>query len=73
MMSYPYDNGTIRIWGWIPKLAGSHPSRGEILDEIYSLLEDIYRDNFSYWLDFNPTKHGNIVKYLEEHLLKEEK
>jgi CRISPR-associated protein Cmr1 len=73
MMSYPYDNGIIRIWGWIPKLAGSHPSQGEILDEIYSLLEDIYRDNFSYWLDFNPSKHSDIVKYLEEHLLKEEK
>ncbi len=73
MMSYPYDNGIIRIWGWIPKLAGSHPSQGEILDEIYSLLEDIYRDNFSYWLDFNSSKHSDIVKYLEEHLLKEEK
>lgn len=72
MMSYPYDNGIIRIWGWIPKVS-THPSRNEILDEIYSLLEDIYRDNFSYWLDFKPKKHGDIVKYLEEHLLKEEK
>ncbi len=73
MMSYPYDNGTIRIWGWIPKLPGAHPSHSEILDEIYSLLEEIYRDNFSYWLDFNPNKQGDIVKYLEEHILKEEK
>jgi len=73
MMSYPYDNGTIRIWGWIPKLVGSHPSQGEILDEIYSLLEDVYRDNFSYWLDFNPNKQGDIMKYLKEYILKEEK
>jgi CRISPR-associated protein Cmr1 len=73
MMSYPYDNGVIRIWGWIPKLPGTHPSRNQILDEIYSLLEDIYRDNFNYWLDFNPNKQGDIVKYLEEHILKEEK
>jgi len=73
MMSYPYDNGTIRIWGWIPKSAGSHSSQGEILDKIYGLLEEIYRDNFSYWLDFNPSKYSDIVKYLEEHLLKEGK
>ncbi len=70
MMSYPYDNGTIRIWGWIPKIASSHPSRSEILDEIYGLLEDTYGDNFGYWLDFNPDKHGDILKYLEEHFLK---
>lgn len=73
MMSYPYDDGTIRIWGWIPKLSDNHPSRNEILDEIYGLLEDIYRDNFSYRLDFDPNKHGDIMKYLEEHILKEEK
>lgn len=72
MMSYPYDNGTIRIWGWIPKLSDNHPSRSEILNEIYSLLEDIYRDNFSYWIDFDPNKQGDIMKYLEEHVLKEE-
>ncbi len=73
MMSYPYDNGTIRIWGWIPKLAGTHPSRSEVLDEIYSLLEEIYRDNFRYWLDFNPNKYSDIVKYLEDRIFKEEK
>ena len=73
LTSYPYDNGTIRIWGWIPKLPGNHPSRSEILDEIYSLLEEIYKDSFSYWLDFHPNKQGDIMKYLEEHILKGEK
>lgn len=72
MMSYPYDNGNIRLWGWIPKLSGIHPSRSEILDEIYSLLKEIYKDNVSYRLDFNPKRHGNIMRYLEEHILKEE-
>lgn len=71
MMSYPYDNGTIRLWGWIPTLQGTYPSRNEILNEIYSLLEDLYRDNFRYWLDYNPNKHGDMMKYLEDRILKE--
>ncbi len=73
MMSFPYENGIIRMWGWIPKTPRSSRPRSEILDEIYGFLEDTYGDNFLYWLDFNPDKHGDVLKYLEEHLLKEAK
>ncbi len=39
MMSYPYDNGTIRLWGWIPKLSKPQVPLNDILTEIYYFLE----------------------------------
>lgn len=72
MMSYPYDNGTIRIWGWIPKLTRSSVSRNEIMNEIYYFLEDTYGpDNLTFWLDFDPEKYDSMLGYLKQHLLKE--
>ncbi len=71
MMSYPYGQGTIRIWGWIPKIPRSPTERSTILDGIYDFLDDTYGNDFTYWLDFNLDKHGDVLKYLEEHILKE--
>ena len=68
IISHPYVNGTIRLWGWIPC---PDPLRNEILCKIYGLLEDTYGDGFIDWLDFDPDKHSNVLKYLEESLLKE--
>lgn len=70
MMSYPYDNGTIRLWGWIPKGNQSAPTRDNILGEIYHFLDETYQDNFSFWLDYDPKKDGTILSYLENSVLK---
>lgn len=70
MMSYPYENGTIRIWGWIPRMDQAEPSRNDILSEIYGFLEDNYGETgFSFWRDYDPQKDGNILNYLEQHFL----
>jgi len=70
MMSYPYEDGTIRIWGWIPRLAQSEPSRNDILNEIYYFLEDAYgADQLSFWLDFDPEKYRSVLEYLGKYLL----
>ncbi len=71
MMSYPYDNGTIRIWGWIPGMNQAKPSRNDILNGIYGFLEDTYgQDNFSFWLDYDPERNGTVLNYLEQYVLK---
>ena len=70
MMSYPYDDGTIRLWGWIPKGSQSAPTRNNILGEIYHFLEETYQDDFSFWLDYDPEKNGAIASYLEKSVLK---
>lgn len=71
MMSYPYEDGTIRLWGWIPKGSQSAPTRDNILTEIYYFLEEAYgKDNFSFWLDYDPGRDGPIVSYLENAVLK---
>jgi CRISPR-associated protein Cmr1 len=70
MMSFPYDDGTVRLWGWIPRLTQSKPSRDEILNEIYYFLEDVYGpDQTSFWLDFNPEQNRNVLEYLDKNLL----
>ncbi len=70
MMSYPYENGIVRIWGWIPRLAQSNTSRDDILNEIYYFLEDTYgADQLSFWLDFDPQKNNSALEYLEKKLL----
>ncbi len=74
MMSYPYDNGTIRMWGWIPKFTRTNVSRNEVINEIYYFLEDTYgTDNLTFWLDFDPEKYESMLAYLGQHLLKEAK
>jgi len=67
MMSYPDKDGMMRIWGWIPR---PDPLRSEILVKIYGLLEGTYGDDFIGWLDFDPDKHNNVLRYLEEFLFK---
>ncbi len=70
MMSYPYDNGTVRMWGWIPRLTQSKSSHDDILNEIYYFLDATYgSDQIPFWLDFNPKRNGNVLEYLEENLL----
>lgn len=63
MMSYPYDNGTIRLWGWIPKLSAVRVSLNDILSEIYDFLGEEY---ISFWLDYDPQRNGSILHYIEE-------
>lgn len=70
MMSYPYGDGTIRLWGWIPRLSQSTPSRDNILTEIYYFLEEAYgKDKISFWLDYDPGRDGAILNYLEKSFL----
>jgi hypothetical protein len=71
MMSYPDESGTIRMWGWIPKLANDQPSQDKLLSEIYYHLVDTYGDdNICFWLDFDPSKNSDILEYLNKKLLK---
>ncbi len=71
MMSYPYENGTIRMWGWIPQLPQSRPSRSDILEAIYyDFLEATYGvEQIQFWLDFDPGKNSSVLEYLREYLL----
>ncbi len=70
MMSYPYGNGTVRIWGWIPGLAHSKPSLDNLLTEIYYHLTDIYEeDNVPFWLDFDSQKNSGLLEYIKNELL----
>lgn len=71
MMSYPYEDGIVRMWGWIPRLPQSHPSRSDILEGIYyDFLESTYGvEQIQFWLDFDPEKNGSVLEYLEEYLL----
>lgn len=71
MMSYPYENGMIRMWGWIPQLPQSHPSRSDILEAIYyDFLEATYGiEQIQFWLDFDPGKNSSVLEYLREYLL----
>jgi CRISPR-associated protein Cmr1 len=70
MMSYPYEGGIIRIWGWIPRMKQAKPSRNDILSEVYYFLEDTYREtDFSFWRDYDPQRDGNMLNYLEQHFL----
>ncbi len=68
MMSYPYDNGIVRIWGWIPRLTQSTPSYDEIVDEIYYFLQDTY-GSVPFWLYFDAEKDDSVLEYLEKDLL----
>jgi CRISPR-associated protein Cmr1 len=69
MMSYPDENGTIRMWGWIPRLPPSHPSRNEISDRIYYFLKNIDgADQIPFWY-FDAEKDSSALEYLEEYLL----
>jgi CRISPR-associated protein Cmr1 len=69
MMSYPYENGTIRLWGWIPRIADPQIVRSKIMDEIYYFLEDNYgKEHF--WLDYDPTRNGSVIEYLEKFFVK---
>lgn len=71
MMSYPYDNGTIRLWGWIPAMAHPNIARSNIMDEIYYFLEDTYgKERVSSWLDYDPQKNGSVIAFLEEFFVK---
>jgi CRISPR-associated protein Cmr1 len=71
MISYPYTNGKVRLWGWIPELNQGALPRSEILNEIYYFLEDAYGERFTFWLDYNPENHGTILDYLEKKFQKE--
>jgi CRISPR-associated protein Cmr1 len=69
MMSYPYEDGTIRIWGWVPTMSLVQVSRNDILNEIYYLLVDTYgEENMPFWLDYDPQKSGTVLQCLEEYL-----
>jgi CRISPR-associated protein Cmr1 len=76
MMSYPYDNGTIRLWGWIPKLSKPQVPLNDILTEIYYFLEDEYGEVDEYgkkslpsWLDYDPQRNGRVLRYISEYLV----
>ncbi|MGI9057471.1 MAG: type III-B CRISPR module RAMP protein Cmr1 [Ktedonobacteraceae bacterium] len=71
MMSYPYENGTIRMWGWIPSMAHPKIPRSEILNEMYYFLEDTYgKEHVPFWLDYDPEKNISVVAYLEKFFVK---
>ena len=70
MMSYPYDGGFIRIWGWIPQSACNRIPRNEILNKIYEFLAVAYGDKyFDFWQDFDPQKYDDILVYVQNKLL----
>ena len=75
MMSYPYEDGVIRLWGWIPTSVASQISRTgkNIVDEIYDYLVDVYGEADAtgtkyllFWLDFQSQQTKNISAYMEE-------
>lgn len=69
-MSYPYDGGFIRIWGWIPKSACHKVSRNEILNKIYDFLAGTFGDEyFDIWQDFDPKKYNDVLVYLQDKLM----
>lgn len=72
MMSFPYDNNTVRIWGWIPETTNFGVSQENVMNMIYHYLESEYgKKNILYPHKFNPVRQVNGLKFLED-LLKEQ-
>jgi CRISPR-associated protein Cmr1 len=69
MMSYPYENGTIRMWGWLP-IMDQPTLQEDILDDIHDLLKKKYgEDNILSWLYYASQEDRNVINYLEQYFL----
>lgn len=70
-VSLPYDNGIMRVWGWVPEKAEEYRNgwtREKIVHKIYKDLQEKY--NLSVWRELNSPRdtvnpgNGDVKKFL---------